>query len=153
MRYLVFSMMLLTAVPASAQDGEVFARIGGALNREIALVESDGTVRRGVLEKVTADEASVRFAAGVRTFSRQNILTIERMRDGILDGAIRGAIVGGLLGLATLGYPEGTARAGIWMCSIVAYSGIGLALDAAQTHREMLYRSPRGASMSLSFRF
>jgi hypothetical protein len=153
-RLLIIPLLLvLTAAPALAQGTDDFSRLGSAINREITLVENDGTVRRGVLKAVTDDEATVTFGAGVKGFPRQKILSVERMRDGIVDGAIKGAIFGALLGLATLGYPEGAPRAGVWIASIVVHSGIGLALDATLTHRETLYRSPPRPSMSLSFRF
>jgi hypothetical protein len=58
-----------------------------------------------------------------------------------------------VLGLPTLGYPEGTPRAGTWIGSIVVHSGIGFALDAMQTHRETLYRAPPKTPMSLTFQF
>jgi hypothetical protein len=150
MRRLILTLILLTIVPitANAQALEDFSRLSKALNTDISLVEADGTVREGKLVAAGPDGVTMQFASGTRAFKVDQIASAERLKDGVGDGALKGAIFGVFLGLVTH-----STRADFWVSSIAVYSGIGLALDAAQTHRETLYRAPPRPSLSLSFRF
>jgi hypothetical protein len=146
----MLALVMLAAVPmmANAQTLDDFSRLSKALNTDISLVEADGTVREGRLVAAGPDGVTMKFAAGTRVFRADQITSAERLKDRVGDGALKGAIVGVFLGLVTQ-----STRADFWFSSIAIYSGIGFALDAAQTHRETLYRAPPRPSMSLSFRF
>ena len=160
MGFLVFPLLLvLTIAPVPGPPAHVladFSRFSSAIDREIAIVDVDGTVREGIVTAATADDVTLRFGSGVKVFPRTSVTSAERMRDGRLDGVVKGAIFGAILGLLTMQAYESTGeRLGAWAGSTAVYGGIGYALDAAQTHREPIYRSPVGAtpSVKLTVRF
>ena len=158
MGYLAFPLLLLLvfAPGSSASDGalEDFARLATAVNSEIAIVDTDGAVREGILRSVSASELTMQFGSGERTFSRDAIASAERLRDRRLDGTIKGAIFGAVIGLLMSQAYEGGAGAGsAFLASVAIYSGIGYAFDAAQTHREPIYRGPAKPAAKISLRF
>jgi hypothetical protein len=164
MRQSILALLLVAIVPmtANAQALNDFSRLAKALNKDISLVEADGTVREGRLVAAGPDGVTMRFASGTKVFKADQIASAERLKDGIGDGAIKGAIFGGLMGLLVFAGSSddyNTSRAGPWLTSTVFYSGLGFVLDLAHTAREPIYRSPVGpppvskAPMSFSFRF
>jgi len=162
MGFLVFPLLLvLTIAPVPGPPAHVladFSRLSSAIDREVAIVGVDGTVREGIVTDVTADDVTLRFGSGAKTFPRADVMSAERMRDGRVDGAVKGAIFGAILGLLTMQAYESTGdRFGAWAGSTAIYGGIGYALDAAQSHREPLYRATAAAAPSaavkLSLRF
>ena len=147
MGFLVFPLLLVLAIaPAPGPPARVladFSRFSSAIDREIAIVDVDGTVREGIVTAATADDVSLRFGSGVKVFPRAEVMSAERMRDGRVDGAVKGAVFGAILGLLTMQAYESTGdRLGAWAGSTAIYGGIGYALDAAQAHRQPLYRAP-----------
>jgi hypothetical protein len=120
-----------------------FSRLAKAQGAGISLVDRDGTVREGVLASATADQLTMQFGAGQKTFARTEVAAAERLRDGRKDGAIKGAIFGAITGFfAMQGFDSRAEGLAGWAGSVAVYSTIGFALDAAQTHREPIYRVP-----------
>jgi hypothetical protein len=120
-----------------------FARLAKAQGAEISLVDRDGTVREGVLASATADQLTMQFGAGQKAFARTEVVAAERLRDGRKDGAIKGAIFGAITGLfAMQGFNKPEEGLAALAGSVAIYSAIGYTLDAAQTHREPIYRAP-----------
>ena len=154
-------MILILKGPGEPADARAdFSRFTKAINQEIAIVDIDGTVREGILTEAADDQVSVRFGSGTRTFSRANIASAERTRDGRIDGAVKGVIFGSVMGVLSSAYSSHSA--GMWLTWLSVYGSVGYLLDAAQTNREPIYRSPAAPaagtaapkpSMSLSFRF
>ncbi|HYE87573.1 MAG TPA: hypothetical protein VEA16_14520 [Vicinamibacterales bacterium] len=142
-------ILLLSADKVSAQQAHAdFSRFARALGQEIVLVDREGVVREGVLADVNADQLTMTFGGGQKTFTQAEIFSADRVRDRTLDGAIKGAIVGGVLGLMMQAKSEWTLGA------TISYSIIGLLIDASQTHREPIYRAaPQPASLKFSLRF
>jgi hypothetical protein len=133
-----------------------FSRFTKAIGAEIAIVDREGIVREGVVMAASADEVTMSFSGTPKTFSRDAVASGERLRDGRRDGVIKGAIFGALAGFVVMqGYPsEGSARAAGFVSTVAIYSGIGWVLDAAQTHREPIYRAQAPApGVKLSVRF
>jgi hypothetical protein len=164
MGFLVFPLLLvLTIAPVPGPPAHAladFSRFSSAIDREIAIVDVDGTVREGTVTAVTAEDVTLRFGSGAKTFPRADVMSAERIRDRRVDGAVKGAIFGAILGLLTMQAYESTGeRFGAWAGSTAIYGGIGYLLDAAQMHREPLYRAPASAapattaSLKLSLRF
>ena len=155
-------MLLATTASQSTPDARLadFSRMSRALNAEIALVGADGTVREGLLTAATPDQVTMRFAANDRSFARADIASAERLRDGRRDGLIKGMVFGAVTGLFAMQGLD-TAAQGIvaWMGSIAFYGGVGWAIDAAQDHREPIYRAPapdpapRKPGLRLAIRF
>ena len=118
-----------------------FSRLARAQGAEISLVDRDGAVREGRLASATVDQLTMQFGSGQKTFARTEVVAAERLRDGRKDGVIKGAIVGAIIGVFSLhGFDSpGQATAGL-AGAIAFYGAIGYALDAAQTHREPIYR-------------
>ena len=154
--------LLLIAITAPHSDVPAdvladFGRFSKAINAEIALVDQDGTVREGILTAATKDDVTVRFGSGLRTFSRATVMSAERVRDSRKDGAIKGAIFGAITGVfAMQGLDSAGEGVAAWFGSVAIYSGIGYLIDAAQTHREPIYRGAPvapGASVKIAVRF
>jgi hypothetical protein len=119
-------------------------------------------VREGRLAAASADAITMTFAGSEKSFSKAEVVSAERLRDGSVDGAIKGAIFGAVVGL--FAYTEGTytnqsAATGTLLASVAIYSSIGWVLDATQTNREPIYGAAgRAASkpkpaLKFSFRF
>ena len=120
-----------------------FARLANAHGTEISLVDRDGTVREGLLASATADQLTMQFGAGQKTFARTEVVAAERLRDRRKDGLIKGAIFGAVTGLfAMQGFDSPEEGLAGLAGSIAIYSALGYALDAAHTHRELIYRAP-----------
>jgi len=160
MGILVFPLLLLFAIGPAPKASEAtladFSRFSKALNTAIALVDRDGTVREGILVASTIDDVTMRFGSGTKTFARADVMSAERLRDGRKDGAIKGAIFGALMGLlAAPLYEDGQQQAAGFVTAVALYGGIGWALDAAQNHREPIYRGTLAPApaVKLSLRF
>lgn len=160
-RKLLAALFMLSTTVAQAQTEEVpgdLSKFSKAINQQIALVETDGTVREGIVVAAGRDSVTMRFASGTRSFTSGQIASAERLKDGSGDGALKGAVFGALLTLLTMdGYSAaGANRASVFAWSVAVYSGFGYLFDATQTHREPIYRSSAGAaapSLKLTFRF
>lgn len=153
-------LLLLTVTPAPdrVRDLGDFTRFRKTVGEHVALVQQDGTVRQGVVTDATIDQVTMRFGTGTTTFARTEVASADRLRDGRKDGVVKGALFGVFFGLLmNHAYSEngGDFRAGHWAQAIGTYAGIGYLLDAAQTHREPIYRaSPAVApKVKLSLRF
>ena len=135
-----------------------FARFSYAINTRIAIVDQEGTVREGIVTEATAEEVKVRFDSGVKSFSRGawRVQVLARRPHRRRDQrGVLGFVVGAL---ASQGC-ESAERCHTWALGLVT-GGVGYLLDAAETHRQPLYRAqaqraaakPKPA-LSLSFRF
>lgn len=153
-------LLLFTLGPKSSDAALAdFSKFSSAINKPIALVDRDGTVREGVLTNATGDDVTMRFGSGTRSFARADVVSAERLRDGSKDGALKGALFGALVGLLMAQAYDSDADAyNGFLGSVVVYTGIGWALDAAQTHRQPIYRVPASSaaakpSVKMSLRF
>lgn len=164
LQFIVPLLLLLTVAvtPSGAQGLADFARFSQAINKEIALVEVDGTVREGVLVAAGPDGVTMKFASGTRSFSSSQIASAERMKDDRSDGAVKGVLWGLVLALLpNQGFSGSESYSGYIVKSMVALGAIGYVLDAAATNRQPLYRAPTQQTtapkltpaLSLSFRF
>lgn len=154
MRYLLFPVFLIamaqptqaTAQPAqgkAAQRLADFSRFSKAINKEISLVEADGTVREGVLVAADSDSITMKFASGARSFAHRQIASAERMKDERSDGAVNGLAWGLLLALMpNQGLNSSDSYLAYIASSMVTFAAIGYVIDAAQTNRQPLYRAP-----------
>lgn len=152
----LFVMVLVTSA-AHAQGLDDFANMARAIGKEVAIVDQSGVVREGIVEAATAEAVTMRFGSGTQSFPRTALARAERTRDGSADGALKGAIFAAITGLmAVQGYPPGSDRAGMLAMHVAVWSGIGWMFDAAQTHREPIYRAAAPAAtaaLKLSLRF
>lgn len=129
--------------PARLAD---FTRVATAVGADVVVVETDGLVREGRLVAADADSATLRFAAATRQIPRTAIASADRRRDGWKDGLIKGALLGLAVGVGfSQAYEDGGPRYHAIASSVAFYGAAGAALDAAQSHREPLYRAPTGA--------
>ena len=162
MRYIVLSALLFllaAPTPARAQGLDDFSRFSKAINKQIALVEADGTVREGILTAATADGVTVRFPSGEKTFPRATVASAERTHDGKVDGAIKGAVLAALMSAVMWNDWNGNNKAGWFAGQIATFAGVGWLIDAGQTNSEPIYLAPPPVtavptgSLKLSFRF
>lgn len=146
MGLLVIPFMLLAVTsPAKAEAGKLadFSRMSKAINAEVALVDAGGIVREGILTAATADAVTMRFAGNDRSFARAEVASAERVRDSTRDGLIKGMVFGAVTGVfAVQGLSTPSEGILAWFGSVAFYGGIGWAIDAAQHHREPIYRAP-----------
>jgi hypothetical protein len=167
MRFVILPLLtFLVATPVSAQSGrglQDFSLFATVINQQIAIVELDGTTREGLVVAAGPEGVTMKFATETRTYTDTQIASAERMKDGRLDGVAKGLLWGALLGaLGSQGYTSQESALGQWARGVAMFGVIGYVLDAGETHREALYRSPfvpvSGATvpkpaLTLSFRF
>jgi hypothetical protein len=156
MGFLTFPVLLLLVFTPHSSERALsdFGRFEKAVNTEIAIVDMDGTVREGILRSVSASELTMEFGASQRIFQRDAIASGERLRDGRLDGTIKGAIFGLLIGVLTSqAYDSGRDAAPVFLGSVAVYAGLGYAFDAAQTHRQPIYRGAPTPAAKIALRF
>ena len=158
MGYLILPTLILMLLPtpgARAHQLEDFSRFSRAIGQEVSLVDKNGLIREGVLEAATADGVTLRFGSATESFPRGEVASAERTTDGRIDGTIKGALLGIVLtALASQGYDSTTPGYVPWV-SIAAYAGAGYLLDAAEAHRQPLYRAPTppAPKLKVSLRF
>ena len=155
MGYFILPLLIAIAVAPMPQPSETtlanFSRFSRTTGTRISLVERDGTVREGKVSAATADTVTIAFGIGERTFPKTEIVSAERLRDSSKDGAIRGALFGAIMGiLASQGYSSSEDATKGWFASVAIYTGIGWALDAAATNRQLIYRVPGATAASKS---
>jgi hypothetical protein len=146
MGFLILPVLVLIVVaPGAGPSGQSlsqFSRFQQAINREISMVDSAGSVREGVLTAATANDVTMRFQSGERTFQKPDIASAERLTDRRRDGAIKGAIFGAVVGIFAI---QGTDTTGQGVAAVIGstaiYSAVGFGLDAAFKHRQPIYRA------------
>ena len=152
----------IAATPARAQGLGDFSRFSKAIDKQIALVNTDGTVREGVIVAAGPDSVTMQLGSGTRSFANGQIASADRMKDGRDDGVFKGALWALLF--ASLGSQGLTSSDNkfLYFVEAMALGGaIGYALDAGETNRQPLYRAPaqqtaapkQKLGLSLSFRF
>lgn len=147
MRFFVLAVLtLFTAAPAAAQYPSGlrdFRQFTTAINQQISIIEVDGTAREGLVVAAGSDGVTIKFATGTRTYKDHEIASAERLKDGRLDGLAKGLLWGAVLGLlGSQGYTSQESALGQWARGTATMGAIGFLLDAAETNREALYRSP-----------
>jgi hypothetical protein len=159
MRYLIVPVLFVVfvAAPAAhAQGIEDFKSFSRAIGKEVSLVDRSGVIREGIVEAATADAVTLRFGSATSSFLRAEIASAERLKDQSSDGAIKGALWGLLvIVLPNQGYASaGDAFAASWRI-VAGFTVAGYLLDAAQTHRQPLYRAPSASppTLKVSLRF
>ena len=154
---LLLLLVALIPTPQPSDDAlSNFSRLSTALGQEIALVERNGAVRQGRLMASTVDAATMEFASGAQVFSRGEIASVSRLKDGTRDGLIKGLLFGALLSLYITGELGGDASGGAFLRATATYGAIGWALDAAKTNPQPIYRAAKpkqDAAIKLSLRF
>ena len=149
-------LLLLLFVPDHYTGKQVadFTRFSQSIGKQIAIVDREGIVREGRLASATADELTMDFSGTQKTFARDAIASGERLRDGRLDGTIKGAIFGLVAGLYVAAEVPDQGKATAILTGMAIYGSIGWGLDAAQNHREPIYRAPKPApALKVSLRF
>jgi hypothetical protein len=143
----VLLILTVAAAPARAQGLADPSRIAQAIKQEIALTDTAGIVREGVVVDVGPEGVTMRLDSGIRSFAFSQIASAERLKDGRLDGVAKGLLWGVVLGLLpNQGYTSQESALGEWARAVAGFGVIGYLLDAAETNREALYRSPTSST-------
>ena len=154
---LIILLLLLPIIPLPPPSADAladFSRMSKALNTEVAIVDQEGVVREGILTAATKDDLIIAVGSGSKTFSREVVMSADRKTDSRKDGAIKGAIFGAILGTFVFDtYNNHGGGIGSWFTHVGVYSGIGYLLDAAQDHREPIYRGPSAPAVKVKLRF
>jgi hypothetical protein len=138
----VLLVITLSPTPKPSEQALAdFSRFEKAVGHAVSLVGRDGVVREGVVSSATADVVTMTFGGGVRRFARDELVTAERLRDSVWDGVIKGAVIGAVVGALALEFNSRESRVAQWFGAVATYGAIGWALDAAQKHREPIYRA------------
>jgi hypothetical protein len=103
----------------------------------------EGRVTRGRLIELDRDRLALTTSEGPRSFTIDEVRTIERRGDSLKNGAIIGALVGILPAILSVQGSSGDLSAGetaLWVLGGVAvYSAIGVAIDAMIVGRTTVY--------------
>lgn len=165
MSYLILPILLIfTLAPtpeASKRNLGDLSRFSKALNKEIVLVNTDGTVTEGVIAAVDANGVTMKLNSGTRFFANAEIASADRMKDGRIDGAIKGGLFGLLLSvMASQGLASSDDVDGFVAKNVATFAALGYAIDAGNPNRQRLYQAPAPPpatmlypKLSLSFRF
>ncbi len=126
---------VIPAPARSAHKLEDFSRLSRAIGERILLTDPSGVVRDGVLAGMTADGVTMRFGSVTQSFARAEVASAERLKDKTADGVAKGILFAAIFGIGDV-----TGRQ--YLRGIATLAAIGYLLDAAEAHREPLYRAP-----------
>lgn len=145
MGFLIVPLIIgIIAVPAPAPPPTELAnlaRIRRALNEEVYLRDASGQERVVSILGVGADTVTVSVGQQWQTMPRDEILAVDRMKDGNRDGFVKGALIGLILGgIIEANVPDSNGR--YVLQGAVSYSLIGYVFDRANSSRSKLYRKP-----------
>jgi hypothetical protein len=117
---------------------------------EVYVTDHEGRVTRGRLIELDRDRLALTTSEGSRSFTIDEVRTIERRGDSLKNGAIIGALVGILPAVLSLQGSSGDLSAGeaaLWVLGGVAvYSAIGVAVDALIVGRTTVYPVANGGT-------
>lgn len=156
MGYIVIpALILVMHAPADKTTLADFGRFTSVINREVSLVDSDGWSHEGIIRAATSSAVTMQLGSTFRTFPSKAIVRAERLRDRSIDGAIKGAIAGLLWGgLASQGADNERQGARIALFVTALCSGLGYAIDYADTNRQTFYQvQPPKPALKVSLRF
>jgi small nuclear ribonucleoprotein (snRNP)-like protein len=157
MKALLVTCMLAVSVPASAQAvptapaGEIgtSSDCWPTAHIDRVVVElGDGSTQRGTLLCFGETAFTVLQKSSVVRYPLADVKRVRKSPDGVLDGAAKGAAVG-LIMLVLCG---GDCTAGEYLRVTTAYALFGLAVDAADSHMDTIYRPSAGKRAALGFR-
>jgi hypothetical protein len=104
----------------------------------------DRTERRGTLVCLTAEEVTLLAPGGRWAGPTRHVLEIVKPGDPVWDGALKGLAFSAFFAVAC----GGDCPASGLLRATAFYVGLGTVIDAANSHREVLYGS---ATRRLSF--
>ena len=147
---LVALTLLLNAGLAQAQ-----ATFGGVQTPGLPTVfvtDRSGQEIKGTLQRLTESEIAIVVNGTTRTFTPDEVSTIERKGDSLKNGALIGLAFGAVSGLLTVGIsdcPAGnsscpTERVAMMLLSTGVYTAIGTAIDAAIPGRTRIWPQKPG---------
>ncbi len=122
------------------------------LGQKITVHLVSGQQTSGKFRQVTSREIELMVGGREKSFSRDDVLLIEKVGDRLVDGMAKGAGIGALAGLPWLiwglrysgGEQDDARRIGAGLFALSAAVGLaaGTIADAAKVSREVVYRSP-----------
>ena len=148
-------------VAASAQTDADEIRRRVKQGQKILIVDDQGRQLTGRIGELRADTLMLLVGRDRSDVAYDRILSIDRPRDGVSDGALKGLAVGAGLGLvaalAAAGDDSGFLDFGfadVAPIAVPVLGGIGAlvgwALDASIRHQPNLYRRPSATRINLS---
>src|SRR5262245_64170982 len=147
---------LLNAGSAQAQ-----ASFGGVQSPGLPTVfvtDRSGEETKGILQRLTESEISVLVDGTTKTFTPDEVSTIERKGDSLKNGALIGLSIGAVTGVLTMGLSDcptsnSSCPAQRWAMVLLnagIYTAIGTAIDAAIPGRTRIWpQKPRKAGQPL----
>ena len=144
---LVF-IFLLSPHSARAEDRARLAALAGT-GTEVYVTCLDGVERRGRVAGVADAGLRLSFAGRVTAVPWEDIVTVDRRGDPVMDGALKGAgIAVALYGaLALLADDDGGAnRLALVGSAALTWGAVGAVTDALNIGRARVYVRPAGTS-------
>jgi hypothetical protein len=148
---LLILWMVTTDTTAPDDVVDDFARLAKSVNSEVRLVESNGSIRQGILTAVMSDTVTLALDTGARTFARNDIVAADRLRDSVKDGFIKGVVLGAIVGLLPGGLTNTNPRWTAWWIGSMAVAGA--AFDGVRGQQVPIYRAGATFSPTVAVRF
>jgi hypothetical protein len=153
MRTLLLVSFLAAASPAFGQRVTPPAEPAGACwptshIDKVVVQLNDGTTRRGSLLCLGSLDFAVAMKDGVTRYPLADVRQIRKAADSVWDGAAKGAATV----LIPLILSRGHCPAGILLQTALGYGAFGLAIDAIDTHMDVIYRPSAGKRIAVGFR-
>jgi hypothetical protein len=153
----VVGAFLLVGSPVHGQTAQAvsdFSRLHEHLRPgdTIDVTMTDGTTFRGETLEISDTRLVVQANGSRKELGADQLVKIDRRRNGVLLGAIIGAGAGIPFGLAmrSYAYNEGGDQAGALILPILAGVGAGIAIDAALVRPRTVFSQSRQAVRELT---
>jgi hypothetical protein len=142
MGFLILPLVIgVMALPSPTPPGLAdFTRLRDAVHDEVYVTDHTGQERR--LTIIEAGETAVTAQIGFQSMqmSRDAIVSVDRARDGNVDGIVKGALIGLLIGSIAESSVSG-ADGRFLLQGALVYGGIGFLFDRGHVARQPLYRA------------
>lgn len=155
----VAGAFLFVACPVQGQTPETQARADFSRLHEhlragdpVDVATQDGTTVRGKTLEISATSLVVLVDGSRKEIPANQVVKIERRRNGVLLGAVIGAGVGVAFGLAlkSYAYNEGGNEAAALMLPIAVGLGAGIGIDALLVRSRTVFERPRQSARRLT---
>ena len=156
--FAVAALLLLTSGPATAQES--FAALQGELRPgdNVYLTDRSGAELHGNVAAVGPSSLKLTLDGIEREWAETDVREVRKRGDSVKNGAIIGLIAGGVMGgiggslVSTLFVNEGASGTAPFLTvlalGMAGGAGIGAAIDGLIPGRTVVYRQPRGLTIT-----
>jgi hypothetical protein len=128
-----------------AANAQNLGDLRAARGHQVAVIDADSREWQGRLLEVAQDQLTIELDASPRLFTLDDVKRVDAHGDSVRDGLVKGALFGLLVGAIV-----GDARTAA--ASSLSYALVGIGLDALNSCRHTVYRTP-AATASIKLRW